>query len=317
MTALPVELLVVLLLCSNVSGRSAIKKPEPEAEYMPKSKVNSADYDHESFLGHDTMEEFDKMTSEEAKQRLWKLIPLVDEDGNGVITEDELHDWIKKQLLVYIMDDARKLHKGNDVNHDGFVSWKEYVATTYGLGFVDNEQQAPEEGEFDYREMIIRDYNKFISADANGDQFLSLDELAAFIHPEEFHHTKHLVFQESMQDLDRNKDGRVSLEEFLVDLREAEDEVDADERPEWIEREKREFMEYRDLNNDGYLDMSELKEWLQPNGVTPALAEARHLIALSDSDKDGSLNPQEIINNFRVFVGSQATDYGKMLHSEL
>ena len=62
----------------------------------------------------------------------------------------------------------RNLHDGNDVNHDGFVSWKEYVATTYGLGFVDNEQQAPEDGEFDYREMILRDYNKFITADANG-----------------------------------------------------------------------------------------------------------------------------------------------------
>ena len=62
----------------------------------------------------------------------------------------------------------RNLHEGNDVNHDGFVSWKEYVATTYGLGFVDNEQQAPEDGEFDYREMILRDYNKFITADANG-----------------------------------------------------------------------------------------------------------------------------------------------------
>ena len=35
-------------------------------------------------------------------------------------------------------------------------------------GFVDNEQKAPEDSEFDYREMILRDYNKFITADANG-----------------------------------------------------------------------------------------------------------------------------------------------------
>ena len=37
-------------------------------------------------------------------------------------------------------------------------------------------------------------YNTFYS----GDQFLSVDEMAAFIHPEEFHHTKDLALQESM-----------------------------------------------------------------------------------------------------------------------
>ena len=85
----------------------------------------------------------------------------------------------------------------------------------------------------------------------------------------------------------------------------------------WIETEKRTFLQHRDINGDGFLDMDELREWLHPDGVTPALQEARHLIAMSDSDRNGSLNPQEIVDNFRVFVGSQATDYGRMLHGEL
>ena len=88
-------------------------------------------------------------------------------------------------------------------------------------------------------------------------------------------------------------------------------------KPEWIEIEKRNFLQHRDLNGDGSVDLNELREWLHPNGVPPALAEAKHLIALSDKDKDGFLTTAEIVNNFRVFVGSQATDYGRMLHNEL
>lgn len=308
---------VLAVLCvTEVVCRSAIRPQANEADYMPDGDPNSADYDHEAFLGHDNKEQFDKLSSDQAKQRLWKIIPLLDEDGNGKITEDELHDWIKKQLLVYIMEDARNLHEGNDVNHDGFVSWKEYVATTYGLGFVDNEQQAPADGEFDYREMILRDYNKFIVADANGDQFLSVDEMAAFIHPEEFHHTRDLAIQESMNDLDKNKDGFISMDEYITDLL-ADEEDDNVNNPDWIETEKKAFLSHRDKDGDGNIDLEELREWLHPDGVTPALAEAKHLIAMSDSDKDGLLTPNEIINNFRVFVGSQATDYGRMLHSEL
>ena len=88
-------------------------------------------------------------------------------------------------------------------------------------------------------------------------------------------------------------------------------------KPEWIEIEKKQFLTHRDLNKDGSVDIDELREWLHPNGVAPALAEAKHLIALSDTDNDGLLTSAEIVENFRVFVGSQATDYGRMLHNEL
>lgn len=307
---------VVLVLVVGTWCRSAIRQAAKESDYMPQGDPNSVEYDHEAFLGHDKKEEFDKLSSGEAKERLQRIIPYLDEDGNGRVSEEELHDWIKKQLLAYIMDDARILHEGNDVNHDGFVSWKEYVATTYGLGFVDDEQKAPEDGEFDYREMILRDYNKFITADANGDQFLSVDEMGAFIHPEEFHHTKDLAIQESMNDLDRNKDGYISVDEYISDLL-ADEEDEHVNKPEWIELERKQFLSHRDINGDGGVDIHELREWLHPNGVPPALAEAKHLISLSDKDKDGLLTSDEIVENFRVFVGSQATDYGRMLHNEL
>jgi hypothetical protein len=42
-------------------------------------------------------------------------------------------------------------------------------------------------------------------------------------------------------------------------------------------------------------------------------AEAKHLIFESDKDKDKKLSKKEIIDNYDLFVGSQATNYGESL----
>lgn len=42
--------------------------------------------------------------------------------------------------------------------------------------------------------------------------------------------------------------------------------------------------------------------------------EVEHLMENSDSDKDGRLSIQEIIDHHEIFVGSEATDYGEHLH---
>lgn len=41
------------------------------------------------------------------------------------------------------------------------------------------------------------------------------------------------------------------------------------------------------------------------------------LFQKADQNKDGVLSYQEVIENYDVFVGSQATDYGRILHEEL
>jgi len=292
-------LIILAAVVTAVVARSAIRRPHDE-DYMPDDTGNRADYDHESFLGSDK-EEFDNLSSDDAKRKLWQILPRLDENEDKMISTDEIYDWIKKQLLVYIVEDAKQLHEGNDVNKDGFISWKEFVATTYGLGFVDNEQKTPSDGDFDYRQLILRDYNKFLTADTNGDQFLSVDEMGAFVHPEEFHHTRHLAVEESMADLDRNKDGKVSLEEYISDI--LADEEEEANNPEWLEGEKDHFNTHRDSDKDGFLDIDELKAWLTPNNDSPAQAEAEHLIKSADVDNDGQLSFEEILSNHGVFVG--------------
>jgi len=303
-------LIILAAVVTAVVARSAIRRPHDE-DYMPD---DTADYDHESFLGSGK-EEFDNLSSDDAKRKLWQILPRLDENEDKMISTDEIYDWIKKQLLVYIMEDAKQLHEGNDVNKDGFISWKEFVATTYGLGFVDNEQKTPSDGDFDYRQLILRDYNKFLTADTNGDQFLSVDEMGAFVHPEEFHHTRHLAVEESMADLDRNKDGKVSLEEYISDI--LADEEEGANEPEWVEHERRAFLEKRDADKDGHLNLEEMKAWLAPENDSPAQKEAAHLMQAADEDKDGQLSFKEVVKAYKVFVGSQVTDFGRLLHSEL
>lgn len=50
-----------------------------------------------------------------------------------------------------------------------------------------------------------------------------------------------------------------------------------------------------------------------PDNNEAAVEEAEHLIERSDSDKDGKLSIEEIVNNHEDFVGSQATNYGEFL----
>ena len=50
-----------------------------------------------------------------------------------------------------------------------------------------------------------------------------------------------------------------------------------------------------------------------------ALEESKHLIQSADENKDGKLSEEEIAQHHDVFVGSEATDYGRALpkHEEL
>lgn len=55
-------------------------------------------------------------------------------------------------------------------------------------------------------------------ADSDDDDSCSLEELKAFIHPQHFDRTKNLLFEETMADLDKNKDGFLDVEEYISEI---------------------------------------------------------------------------------------------------
>lgn len=66
-----------------------------------------------------------------------------------------------------------------------------------------------------YKDMRERDYRRFKLADEDYDGQLTFSEYVNFLHPEDAPHMREVVVKETLDDLDKNKDGSVSLEEYI------------------------------------------------------------------------------------------------------
>ena len=269
----------------------------------------SPDYDHEAFVGSEEAEKFDELPEEESIRRLGMIVDKIDEDGDGSVTETELEKWIIFTQTRYVREDSDKQFKTHDKDKDGKVHWDEYKEATYGF-LSEKDLSDSENDEFGYAHMIVRDERRWKKADVNGDNSCSIDEFRAFLHPEEYEHMKEIVTKETLEDIDKNKDGFVDLNEYIGDMFKPED---GETEPEWVQTEREQFAKYRDFNKDGKLDEKEIRAWIMPDDYNHAEAEAKHLIYEADDDKDGELSKEEILSHHDKFVGSQATDWGDAL----
>lgn len=71
---------------------------------------------------------------------------------------------------------------------------------------------------FSYQNMVRRDQRRWGVADVDGDGALTRGEFAGFLHPEETGHMRDIVVLETLEDIDKDKDGRVSLEEYIGNI---------------------------------------------------------------------------------------------------
>lgn len=266
-------------------------------------------YDHEAFLGKEDAKTFDQLTPEESKERLGKIVDKIDRDKDGFITNQELKDWIAHAQNRYIYENVNKHWRDYDKNKDDKISWEEYKNTTYGYA-ADEEPFYDVPDKERYRNMMKRDERRFKQADKDGDLIATRDEFTAFLHPEEFDYMKDIVITETIEDIDKNGDMLVDVNEYIADMYTPEND---EPEPEWVKSERHQFAEHRDLNKDGKLDRSEIGHWIHPHEYDHTDLEAKHLIYESDKDRDDKLTKKEILDNWNMFVGSQATNYGEDL----
>nr|XP_046235392.1 calumenin-A [Scatophagus argus] len=264
------------------------------------------DYDHEAFLGQEEAKTFDQLPPEESKRRLSVIVDKMDSNKDGFISEEELKVWIKNAQKKHIYSSVERQWKDFDMNHDGLISWDEYKNVTYG-SYLDSPQP---DSEYNYTHMMWRDERRFRAADRNGDTTADKHEFTAFLHPEDHEHMKDVVVQETIEDIDRNGDGFIDLQEYIGDMYTADDK---EEEPEWVTTERQQFSEFRDKNHDGKMDKEETLDWILPSDYDHAEAEAKHLLHESDKNQDGKLAKKEILDKYDVFVGSQVTDFGEAL----
>ncbi|XP_007909078.1 calumenin isoform X2 [Callorhinchus milii] len=307
--------LTKMVLYLTVCGAYALSKPTEKKERVLHDKELSDkvhddsqnfDYDHDAFLGAEEAKSFDQLTPEESKERLGKIVGKIDGDKDGFVTEEELRAWIKFSQKRWVYEDVDRQWKGHDLNNDGVMSWDEYKNATYGFLLEDPD---PEDG-YNYKQMMARDERRFNMADENQDKLATKEEFTAFLHPEEYDHMKNIVVLETMEDIDKNSDGFIDLDEYIGDMYTADSEG---HEPDWVKSEREQFTEFRDKNKDGKMDKEETKDWILPADYDHAEAEARHLVYESDENKDGKLSKEEIISKYDLFVGSQATDFGEAL----
>ncbi|KAI5620738.1 reticulocalbin-1, partial [Silurus asotus] len=277
----------------------------------------SLQFDHEAFLGKEEAKTFDQLSPEESRDRLSKIVDRIDGDADGFITPDELKLWIKRVQKRYVYENVAKIWRDYDLNKDNAIAWDEYKQATYGYYLANPEEFADSSDQFSFKKMLPRDERRFKAADLNGDGRAEKDEFTAFLHPEEFEHMRDIVVLETLEDIDKNGDGYVDEDEYIADMFAHED---GGPEPDWVKTERDQFSDFRDLNKDGKMDVDEIRHWILPQDYDHAQAEARHLLYESDTDKDQMLTKEEILQNWNMFVGSQATNYGEDLtrnHDEL
>jgi Ca2+-binding EF-hand superfamily protein len=270
-----------------------------------KGEEHNADFDHEAILGsHHEAENYDHRTPEESKKRLRVLCAKMDENKNGQIEKVELTKWIEKSLKNLDQEELHERFAEIDLNKDHFVSWEEYKSDAFG----DNDAELDD----DDKRVMKEDTHYFDAADQDKDKRLTKEEFAAFQNPEGHAHMWPAVLTATLDEKDKNKDGKLSLNEYLVGSEDAGGD--------FVDSEKTKFSDL-DKNKDGQLDEAEMKDWLIPNIHKTAESETTHLFEVADANKDGVLSFDEIVNNHETFVGSEATNYGEHLdslnHSEL
>ncbi|XP_066952178.1 calumenin-A isoform X2 [Macrobrachium rosenbergii] len=273
--------------------------------------IHNPDYDHEAFLGEDEARTFDQLTPEESKDRLSKIVDKIDVDDDNLISEKELQNWIEFTQKRYITDDVRRQWNSNNPENKEKLDWHDYKSMVYGfMEHMDPTELDDEEEGMTYAEMLKRDQRRWGVADEDDDGALTFEEFTNFLHPEEAEHMRAIVVTETIEDIDKDKDGKISLDEYIGDMYRGDPD---DLEPAWVSNEREQFRQFRDKNDDGYLDEEEVKGWIIPPDYNHAEAEAKHLIYEADGDGDRQLTKEEILNKYDVFVGSQATDFGEAL----
>lgn len=70
-----------------------------------------------------------------------------------------------------------------------------------------------------------------------------------------------------------------------------------------------------DTNNDGYGDYEEFARYYLPLSSITTDEETDHLLKECDADKNGFCTPEEIVQAYSSFAGSQITDFGADLET--
>ncbi|XP_076039128.1 reticulocalbin-2-like isoform X2 [Oratosquilla oratoria] len=286
------------------------RSPRDTGHYDAEGEHNP-DFDHESILGSaKDAKEFDSLPPEESKRRLRILLEKMDRNKDGSIDRTELHSWILRSFATLSQEESEEQLDEVDEDADGYVTWEEYIAETYGIHEPEDRDLLDKDSYDEEQKLLKEDRQLFMAADKNLDGLLDEKEFLAFTHPEEHPDMLPIILQQTLEEKDTNKDGVIDFQEYIGS--EEMDEI-KDTGRDLIRDMKKKFNHY-DKNGSGYIEVEEVQHLIDLDEDI-AEDEVKHLFASTDDDGDDILSFEEVINHHDIFVGSEATDYGDHLHN--
>ncbi|XP_018603176.1 reticulocalbin-2 isoform X3 [Scleropages formosus] len=228
------------------------------------------DHSSEHHVGSQKHEEIKKLSPNEQKKKLVEIVKKIDIDSDKQLSAEEITQWIQLVYRQYALEDAEERFPKFDTNKDGVISWGEYNMFVHEHPFDDEEQKAVEGPEEEsLRFLHLKEKRRFEFADADGIPGLNLTEFLAFTHPSEVDHMADYTIEDVLYEYDKNKDGLISLQEFLGDIR-----TNADDKPsQWEIDETIRFKDLYDQDKDGQLNREEQLRWVTPNSYASAREE--------------------------------------------
>lgn len=258
---------------------------------------------------------------EDPRTLLENIFNNADINGDGLLSLQELSDWINEKIQEHISEALRE-NFGLFVSIDnkprnGMISWEEYH--TYFLqqkGFsreyAENHDKKHRGLNRSMKEAIMRDRASWSEAAHSDPDHLTLDEFLAFRHPESSHATILTLVDELFDKFDRDGDEILTEDEFSS----LQTEGDGEMLNQGENERRKEFRDIIDKNHDGKADRKELLMYIDPKNPRHAREEAETLLMLSDTNHDGSLSLREIFNKMDLFLGSKMVDTARSFHDE-
>jgi len=137
--------------------------------------------------------------SEDKIQKLRDTFMSLDENGDGLLTPAELKEGLAKAGLSEIPADIQEILKDVDSDGSGVIDYTEFLAATL------------EKKSYDKEEVL---WSAFRIFDTDGDGKITQAELKAVLASGDCDEVAAKSMQEIMDEVDKNKDGEISFEEF-------------------------------------------------------------------------------------------------------
>ncbi|KAM7396717.1 hypothetical protein PAMP_019738 [Pampus punctatissimus] len=220
-------------------------------------------------------EELKKLSPAEQRKKMMEIVKKIDTNADNLLSAEEITLWIQHVYRKYALDDAEERFPEFDTDSDGVVTWQEYNMVTHGQLISFDESTTLEDPEQEsLRHLHLKERKRFDVADLDGTPGLNVTEFLAFTHPSEVDHMADFAIEDVLSEYDADKDGFISLSEFIGDVR-----GDEDTPSQWEIEETVRFKDLYDQDKDGKLNREEQLRWVAPNSYGSAREEGVDFIS--------------------------------------